>query len=173
MSCGSATILFDFHFPSGKHYLVVTVHYKTTSVLNTPWELHTTLYKRVLVYCAARHWNIIPWVRERRMCPPQHPSVRPSLYLSIYLSTYLSIFIWLYSPFVGPWPFISFLILYPVGRSPWRGDKTVARPQPTHRIHANRQPYLKWDSNPRPQRSSERRQFIRGHCDRLAPRSTL
>jgi hypothetical protein len=60
-----------------------------------------------------------------------------------------------------------------------------------HRINAHRHPCLEWDSNPRSQRSSERRQFMpqtvrplwpasvrasedssclrpRGHCDRLA-----
>jgi hypothetical protein len=36
-------------------------------------------------------------------------------------------------PFVGPWPLFSFLILYTVGRTPWRGDQPVARPLPTHR----------------------------------------
>jgi hypothetical protein len=31
--------------------------------------------------------------------------------------------------FVGPWPlFLSFIILYAVGRTPWTGDKPVARP---------------------------------------------
>jgi hypothetical protein len=32
--------------------------------------------------------------------------------------------------------FFSFLILYTVGRTPWTGDQTVARPLPTHRINA-------------------------------------
>jgi hypothetical protein len=36
-------------------------------------------------------------------------------------------------PFVGPWPFFSFLILFTVDRSPWTGDQPVARPLPTHR----------------------------------------
>jgi hypothetical protein len=36
-------------------------------------------------------------------------------------------------PFVGPWAFSSFLILYTLGRSPWAGDQSVARPLPTHR----------------------------------------
>jgi hypothetical protein len=34
---------------------------------------------------------------------------------------------------VGPWPIYSFLILYTVGRNPWTGGQTVARPIPTHR----------------------------------------
>jgi hypothetical protein len=36
-------------------------------------------------------------------------------------------------PFVGLWPLFSFLILYTVGRTPWTGDQSVARPLPTHR----------------------------------------
>jgi hypothetical protein len=37
-------------------------------------------------------------------------------------------------PFVGPWPFFSFLILYTVGMNPWMGVQHIARPLPTHRI---------------------------------------
>jgi hypothetical protein len=37
-----------------------------------------------------------------------------------------------FQPF-GHWPFFSFLILYTVGRTPWMGDRLVARPLPTHR----------------------------------------
>jgi hypothetical protein len=56
-------------------------------------------------------------------------------------------------PFVGPWPFFSFLILYTVGRTPWMGDQPVARPLPTHRTQTQnkrtpyRHPCLEWDSN--------------------------
>jgi hypothetical protein len=35
-------------------------------------------------------------------------------------------------PFVGPWPFFKFLILYTVGRTSWTGDQPVARPLPIH-----------------------------------------
>jgi hypothetical protein len=71
-------------------------------------------------------------------------------------------------PFVGPWQLFifSFAILYTVGRTPWTGDQQVARPLPTHtgqlkyRIKAYRHPCLEWDSNPRPQCISGRRQFI-------------
>jgi hypothetical protein len=44
-----------------------------------------------------------------------------------------SINLWLYSPFVGPWPLFSFLIFYTVGRTPWTGDQPVARSLPEHR----------------------------------------
>jgi hypothetical protein len=60
--------------------------------------------------------------------------------------------------------FFAFLILrvyeYTFSRIPWTGDQPVARSLPTHRINAHRHPCLEWDSNPRSQRSSERRQFM-------------
>jgi hypothetical protein len=34
-------------------------------------------------------------------------------------------------PFVRPWLFLSFLILYTIGRTPWMGDQPVVRPLPT------------------------------------------
>jgi hypothetical protein len=36
-------------------------------------------------------------------------------------------------PFVGPWPFFSFLILYTAGGTVWTGDQPIARPLRTHR----------------------------------------
>jgi hypothetical protein len=72
--------------------------------------------------------------------------------------------------------FFSFLILYTVGRTPWTGNQPVARPLSTRRSTQTQDkltqtPHcLEWDSNPRLQCSSGRRQFsliTRGHCDRL------
>jgi hypothetical protein len=40
------------------------------------------------------------------------------------------------------------------------GDQPVARPLPTRRINAHRHPCVEWDSNPRSQRSSWRREFM-------------
>jgi hypothetical protein len=49
------------------------------------------------------------------------------------MSRILVIYLWLYSqPFVGPWPFFSFLILYTGGKTPWTEDQPVARPLPAH-----------------------------------------
>jgi hypothetical protein len=56
-----------------------------------------------------------------------------SIYVCMYLSIYLSIYLWLYSPFVGPRPFFSFLILYVVGMSSWMGNQPIARPLPAQR----------------------------------------
>jgi hypothetical protein len=53
---------------------------------------------------------------------------RKSIYLSIYLSIYGSTVLLL-----DLGSFISFLILYKLGRSPWTGDKPVATQLPTHR----------------------------------------
>jgi hypothetical protein len=62
---------------------------------------------------------------------------------------------------------------YKDDRIPWTISPSQGRylhtGQHKHRINAHRHPCLKWDSNPRFQSSSERRQFIlrpRGHCDR-------
>jgi hypothetical protein len=49
-------------------------------------------------------------------------SIEPTLSLSLSL--------WLYNLLLDL-DFFSFLILYAVGRTPWRGDQPVARPLPT------------------------------------------
>jgi hypothetical protein len=43
---------------------------------------------------------------------------------------YLSVVL---QPFVGPWPLLSFLIFYTVGRAPWTGDQSVVRSLPIDR----------------------------------------
>jgi hypothetical protein len=53
-------------------------------------------------------------------------------YLSICLSVYLSVYLWLYSPLLDLGCFISFFILYTVGRTSWTGDQPVSRPLSTH-----------------------------------------
>jgi hypothetical protein len=45
----------------------------------------------------------------------------------------LSIYLWLYSPLLDLGRFLSFLLLYRVGRSSPIGNQPVARPLPTHR----------------------------------------
>jgi hypothetical protein len=42
-----------------------------------------------------------------------------------------SIYQWVYSP-CGPWPVFQSLNLYKVGRTPWTGDQSFARPTRTH-----------------------------------------
>jgi hypothetical protein len=61
---------------------------------------------------------------------PRHITSIVSIYLSIYL------FMYLYSPLLDLGRFFSFFILYTVGRTPWMGDQSVARPQHKHRINA-------------------------------------
>jgi hypothetical protein len=79
-------------------------------------------------------------------------------------------------PFVGPWPLFHFLILYTIGRTPWTGYQPLAKALSTHRTTQTqnkytqyRHPCFEWNSNPRSQRSSERRRSClrpRSHCDR-------
>jgi hypothetical protein len=84
-----------------------------------------------------------------------------SLFSSGNIRVLLSLLLlWLYNPLLSLGRFFSILILYKVGRTPWTGDQPVARPLPTHRTTAHRHPCLEWDSNPRSQRSSERRQLM-------------
>jgi hypothetical protein len=67
----------------------------------------------------------------------------------------LSFYLWLYSPSLDLGRFFSSLILHTVGRTPWTGDQSVTRPQPTHRTtqiqnkRTDRHPCLEWDSKPR------------------------
>jgi hypothetical protein len=82
---------------------------------------------------------------------------------SIYLS--LSLSLWLYSPFVGHWPLFQFL--NPIHSRQHSMDGGSARRKAaaytqnnTNRIDAHRHQCLEWDSNPRSQRSSDRRQFM-------------
>jgi hypothetical protein len=48
-------------------------------------------------------------------------------------SSNLFIYLWLYSPFLDPGNFFSFLLLCTVGITPSTEDQPVARPLPTHR----------------------------------------
>jgi hypothetical protein len=82
--------------------------------------------------------------------------------LSVCLSICLSLDL---QPFADLVRLLSFLIFYTAGRTPWTGDQPVARPLPAHnglqkhRINGHRHSCLKYDSNPRTQFSSGRRQF--------------
>jgi hypothetical protein len=85
---------------------------------------------------------------------------------SLYSLSFFSLSLWLYSPFDLARFFFNFLILYTVGRTPWTGDRPVARPLHIHRTtqtqnkRIHRHPSLEWDSNPRSQCSSGRRRFM-------------
>jgi hypothetical protein len=70
-----------------------------------------------------------------------------------------------------PWHLLQFHNnFYTDGRTPWTGDKPVARPLSTHRtiqtqnkrIHGH--PCPEYDSNPRSQRSSKQRMFMPDHA---------
>jgi hypothetical protein len=64
-------------------------------------------------------------------------------------------------PFVRFWPLLqSRNHFFTDRRTPWTRGQLVARPLPKHRINAHRHPWLELDSNPRFQRSRNRRQFM-------------
>jgi hypothetical protein len=54
----------------------------------------------------------------------------PKNYFLFFIRFYLTMGL---QPFVGPWPFFQFLNVYTVGRTPWTGDRPVAKPLHTHR----------------------------------------
>jgi hypothetical protein len=74
-------------------------------------------------------------------------------------------------PFFGTWPRFQSVGLLGRGTSSSHALNLHIE-QHKHRIYAHRHPYLDWDSNPRSERSSERRQFMpwtappRDHCGR-------
>jgi hypothetical protein len=80
---------------------------------------------------------------------------RDQYYLTIYGSTVL---------LLDLGRFFSFLILYTVGFLGWGSSPSqgcyLHTGQYKHRINAHTHPCLDWDSNPRSQRWSERRQFM-------------
>jgi hypothetical protein len=77
-------------------------------------------------------------------------------------------------PFVGPWPPFSFMIIYTVGRWPWTGYQSIARPLPTHRttqMMKRGQTSVPWVGFERTMPVIERAKTVqclrpRGHCDR-------
>jgi hypothetical protein len=88
---------------------------------------------------------------------PTHPSIHPHISLSIYL--------WLYSPLLDFGRFLSFLIFYTINSTPWMGvsplqGRYLHTGQHKHRINTHIHQCLKWDSNPRSQCLSGRRQFM-------------
>jgi hypothetical protein len=82
-------------------------------------------------------------------------------------NTFMSIYLWLYSSLLDLHRFFGVLIFYTVGRTPWTGDRSFARPLPKHRttrtqnkLTQYRHPCLDWDSNPWSQCLSGRTQFM-------------
>jgi hypothetical protein len=104
------------------------------------------LFQLSTIFLSSR-WTLVSYCS---WCPP--------LSWWIYLSMALY-------PLLGLGRFFSSLIFYTVGRTPWTGDRPVARPLPANRTaqtqkKGHKYPLFKWDSNPRSQCSSGRRQFM-------------
>jgi hypothetical protein len=117
------------------------IHSKETSLSRHPCFFNTLMS---LVYPTYK-FIVLLW----SMC-------KVSIY---YLSMALRPFIWL-------WSLFQFLNLYTVGRTTWTGVSPsqghyLHTGEHKHRINANRHPSLKWNSNPRSQCLSGRRQYIR------------
>jgi hypothetical protein len=94
-----------------------------------PLRLFITLQSQISLYTNAEFYLSV----YLSICLSVCLSVCLSASLSVCLSVYLSIYQWLYSPFLGPCLFFSFNLFYTDVRTPWTGDKPVARPLPTHR----------------------------------------
>jgi hypothetical protein len=116
---------------------------------------HSHLWMKGLQYHQRiQHAWLYALLHEAELCtctaPPQF--IRPFIHQ------------WLYSPLLGPGLFFSSVIFfYTDGRTPWTSDQpTQARCLHTvQRKHGiNRHLCLEWDSNPRSQCSTERRQFM-------------
>jgi hypothetical protein len=111
--------------------------------------------------CFHNHWSLeVKIMANVSHFSASNENPRCSGYTLIQLSMALQ-------PFVGPWPLIQFRnLFYTDDRTPWTSDQPVARPLPTHRTTQTQNkrkykyPCLEWDSSPRPQRSSKRRQFM-------------
>jgi hypothetical protein len=75
-----------------------------------------------------------------RIFSSQEGFCRIEFSLPTYIHTYtyiLLLLLWLYITLLGLGRFLSFLILYTVGRTPWNGDQPVARHLHNHRINAH------------------------------------
>jgi hypothetical protein len=89
------------------------------------------ILKLILRKFGERLWTRFMWPSGRSLA--NTVMRRPSIRTSIHPSIHPSINLWLYRPFVEPWPLFTFLILFTVGRTLWTRDQPVARPLPTHR----------------------------------------
>jgi hypothetical protein len=116
---------------------------------------------------ARAHWDRSTEHKRTRRETVQRPSTPTAHYSS---QAFLIVFSYKQLPLVlqssvGPWPLFQFL--NPIRRrydsldqgSARRKDATCTQNN-TNRINAHRHPCLEWDSNPRSQRPSERRQFM-------------
>jgi hypothetical protein len=123
-------------------------------------------------HCTALHCTVLyPRIQKLFSLYTSHTS------LSIKLIFFISIPLTSIPYFYGVEVFHFSLDLYTIGRTPWTSDRPVTRPLPkyratqtqhrrarahthTHTHTHTKQPYPKWDSNPRSQRPHERRQFM-------------
>jgi hypothetical protein len=133
--------------------------------LHLELEDRGNMFLRNISGLSATTWRCIPDDRTLHNHSCENFKSYTNLH-SISVSLSLSIYLWPYSHLLDVGHFFSFLILYTVGRTPWTRDQPVARPLPTHRTtqtqnkRTHRHPCLECVSNPRSQRSSERRELM-------------
>jgi hypothetical protein len=135
------------------------------SLYALPWEI--VLY--IDLFHSETDGNAKHYFSHERVWKRLHGAILlEKLRMALLLKQFLAIYIYLsmaLQPFVGPWPLFSFLIYTQsvrlLGRviSPSQG-RYLNTEQHKHRINAHRYPSLERDSNPRPQRSNGRRQFM-------------
>jgi hypothetical protein len=124
--------------------------------------------------------HLVPWMIDVRNEMPYFIRNSPANHIGFlatisqvtrsrhYIHSFIHSFIhqWIYSALLGPGLFFSFVIIFTHGRIPWTSDQPVSRPLPTDKTtrtqykRTHRHPCFEWDSNPRFQRSSERRQLM-------------
>jgi hypothetical protein len=101
-----------------------------------------------------------PWRSTNEHSARWKKKVEYQIYLSIYLSIYGSTAPFLnFGRFSISWSFTQSIGLLELGISPSKG-RYLHTGQHKHRINIHRHPCLEWDSNPRQQCLSGRRQFM-------------
>jgi hypothetical protein len=92
------------------------------------------------------------------------------------------VYLWLYSPVWGLGRFFSFLVVYTVGRTPWKGNQPVGRPLPAHRVTQTQNKHTQTSIPRRGIRTQDRSVRAgedgsclrpRGHCARTLSALTL
>jgi hypothetical protein len=123
-----------------------------------PWRiLFPTISVNSVINIFTTHFSVVHFTDQLLTLGSPYSYIEATQQIRFHFVSYLFI----YSSFVGPWPLFHFLNPRLLGRgiSPSQG-RYLHTEQHRHRENAYRHPCLEWDSNPRSQRSSERRQFM-------------
>jgi hypothetical protein len=147
---------------------VTCLHFPLTRFLHAPLQRLVRVYLEGADYFL-RNWQSINWPRNSQPSMETEGSSPCSIRMLLISLTEIHLHhsSMALQPFAGPWPLLQFRnLFYTDGMAPWTGDQLVARPLPTHRTtqtqnkRTHRHSCIEWDSSPRSQCSSERRQFM-------------